>query len=124
MMMQMLAAGGMPTLIDGVRTPDADNPRGYFELEAVKATRRDASWTRDAVGRAVKVIHVLVSALPPGREYRLIWMRRRLEEVVASQQAPLARGVGRRIGGFKGRGFASVHRELHGGLPVHPERFK
>ena len=36
MMMQMLAAGGLPPLTDGVRTADESNPEGYFELEAVK----------------------------------------------------------------------------------------
>ena len=41
-MMQMLAAGGMELLTDQVRRADEDNPRGYFELEAVKRTRQDA----------------------------------------------------------------------------------
>jgi len=41
MAMQMLHAGGMPVLADGVRTADADNPRGYFEFERVKALRTD-----------------------------------------------------------------------------------
>ena len=91
LMMQMLAAGGIEPLTDGLREPDADNPRGYFELEVVKRTRRDASWVGDAVGRAVKVIHALVMALPTDREYRLIWMQRPLEEVIASQRAMLAR---------------------------------
>ena len=91
LMMQMLAAGGIEPLTDGLREPDADNPRGYFELEVVKRTRRDASWVGDAVGRAVKVIHALVMALPTDREYRLIWMHRPLEEVIASQQAMLVR---------------------------------
>jgi hypothetical protein len=90
-MMQMLAAGGIEPLTDGLRLPDADNPRGYFELEAVKRTRRDASWVGEAVGRSVKVIHALVTALPADREYRLIWVHRPLEEVIASQRAMLAR---------------------------------
>ena len=36
MAMKMLAAGGMPVLTDGVRTADESNPKGYYELEAVK----------------------------------------------------------------------------------------
>ena len=91
LLMQMLAAGGIEPLTDGLRPPDADNPRGYFELEAVKRTRRDASWVAEAVGRSVKVIHALVTALPADREYRLIWMQRPLGEVIASQRAMLAR---------------------------------
>jgi len=31
LMMQMLQAGGMPLLIDGLRPADADNPNGYWE---------------------------------------------------------------------------------------------
>jgi hypothetical protein len=91
LVMQMLAAGGIEPLTDGLRLPDDDNPRGYFELEAVKRTRRDASWVREAVGRSVKVIHALVTALPADRAYRLIWVHRPFEEVIASQRAMLAR---------------------------------
>jgi hypothetical protein len=36
LMMQMLAAGGMPLLIDQERKPDIDNPRGYCEWEPAK----------------------------------------------------------------------------------------
>jgi hypothetical protein len=36
-MMQMLSAGGMPVLSDGQRSADANNPRGYYELEPVKS---------------------------------------------------------------------------------------
>ena len=53
MMMQMLEAGGMPLLADGVRPPDPDNPRGYFEYSPVKALPRDRTWLGAARGRAV-----------------------------------------------------------------------
>ena len=45
LMMQMLAAEGLQVLTDGQRTADQHNPRGYFELEAVKHTRTDHSWS-------------------------------------------------------------------------------
>ena len=32
----MLKAGGLELITDGVRTPDEDNPKGYYELERVK----------------------------------------------------------------------------------------
>ena len=35
LMMQLLAAGGMPVLTDGVRKADEDNRYGFFEFEAV-----------------------------------------------------------------------------------------
>ena len=91
LMMQMLGAGGLALLVDGRRGPDPDNPRGYLEYEPVKRLRRDASWLGAAAGRAVKVVHALVSALPPDRDYRLILMRRDLREVAASQRAMLER---------------------------------
>ena len=36
LMMNMLRAGGVPIVADGLRTADDDNPKGYFELERVK----------------------------------------------------------------------------------------
>ncbi len=91
MMMQMLAAGGMPLLTDETRPPDANNPRGYFEYEPVKRTRDDCSWVRRAPGLAVKVIYALLRHLPAGQEFRVILMRRETEEVLSSQIAMLQR---------------------------------
>ncbi|MBW2267978.1 MAG: sulfotransferase domain-containing protein [Deltaproteobacteria bacterium] len=94
LVMQMLAAGGHPLLVDDARPADAHNPRGYFEYAPVKALARDASWVSRARGHAVKVIHVLVPHLPAGFDYRLILVRRDLRQVVASQDAMLAAGSG------------------------------
>ena len=91
MMMRMLAAGGMPLFTDGVRAADSDNPLGYFEHEAVKRLREDASWVPGAAGKAVKVVSALLPALPEGFQYRVILMRRPLEEVLASQRRMLGR---------------------------------
>jgi len=90
-MMQMLEAGGMPLLTDGVRAPDEDNPRGYLEFEPVKRTGQDASWVALAQGKAVKVVYPLLRDLPRGYQYRVIMMRRDVTEVVASQRAMLER---------------------------------
>ena len=91
-MMQMLAAGGVPPLTDAQRAPDASNPRGYLELEAVKRLKTDKSWLPDARGKAVKVIHLLLPELAEADwEFRVIMMRRPVEEIVASQRAMLAR---------------------------------
>jgi hypothetical protein len=87
--MQMLAAGGMQVLTDGQRVADQHNPRGYFELEAVKHTRTDNSWLDGAEGKAVKVVHLLLPHLPVEREYRVIFMERDLIEIIASQRAML-----------------------------------
>jgi hypothetical protein len=89
--MQMLSAGGMSVLTDDIRAPDDDNPAGYFEFEPVKRTRSDASWVSAAVGKAVKVIYLLLADLPLGFSYRVIFVRRNLDEVVRSQQVMLQR---------------------------------
>lgn len=89
--MQMLRAGGLELLCDEARPPDPDNPRGYFEYAPARATRRDGSWVARAGGRAVKLVHTLVAALPSGPEYRILLVGRRLDEVIASQRAWLER---------------------------------
>ncbi len=93
LMMQMLAAGGLPALTDAVRTPDESNPRGYLEFEPVKRLRTDQSWLEQARGHAVKIIHLLLRELPTdGRfRYRVLFLRRPMEEVIASQRAMLTR---------------------------------
>lgn len=91
LMMRMLEAGGLPLLTDGLRKADHDNPRGYYEFEPVKQTRNDASWVAGAGGKAVKMVSRLLPDLPPGYRYRVVFMRRNLEEVLASQQAMLRR---------------------------------
>lgn len=91
MMMQMLNAGGIPSLTDGMRSPDDDNPKGYYELEAVKKTKQNSSWLADAAGCSVKVVHLLLRDLPLNRKYRIVFMKRHMEEVLASQAAMLER---------------------------------
>lgn len=91
LVMQMLAAGGLPVASDGVRRADEDNPRGYFELEAARRLDLDASWLPGVSGRAVKLVHTLVPSLPPGLHYKVLMVRRRLDEVLASQRVMLAR---------------------------------
>jgi len=91
MMMQMLEAGGLAALTDGVRRADEDNPRGYYEFEPVKRTAQDASWLDRAGGKAVKMVYRLLYDLPEGRSYRVIFMQRNMEEVLASQNKMLRR---------------------------------
>jgi hypothetical protein len=89
MMMRMLEAGGLPVITDGLRRADDDNPGGYYEFEAVKRLSEDDSWVADAYGKAVKVIYLLLYSLPPDHNYKVIFMRRKLEEVIASQAVML-----------------------------------
>jgi hypothetical protein len=91
MMMRMLGAGGLPVLTDERRASDEDNPRGYFELEAVKRLDADNAWLGDAVGKVVKIIHMLLPSLPADCPCRVVFMERDLQEVIASQAVMLKR---------------------------------
>ena len=93
MAMRMLQAGGLPTVEDGQRSADVDNPKGYFEDERVMnlAQEADKSWLREARGRAVKVISYLLKELPRSNNYKVILMERDISEVLASQSKMLSR---------------------------------
>lgn len=91
MMMKMLEAGGVPIMTDAVRTADIDNPKGYYEYERVKDLEKetDKSYIREGRGKALKVISWLLKDLPDDNRYRIIFMRRDLGEVIASQNKML-----------------------------------
>ena len=91
MMMKMLEAGGLPVLTDHIRTADEDNPKGYYEFERVKQIEEDKTWLPEARGKVVKMIAALLKHLPPGYEYKMVFMRRDIEEVLASQRQMLIR---------------------------------
>lgn len=91
LVMQMLQAGGHPILCDEHRPADADNPRGYLEYAKVRTLERDATWLAEAEGRAVKVVSPLLARLPAGFDYRVIFVRRDLHEVLQSQEQMLQR---------------------------------
>jgi hypothetical protein len=93
MMMRMLAAGGVTVLEDGVCTADVSNPNGYFEFEPVKELDKDGdlTWLPGARGKAVKIISLLLTWLPETYDYRVLFMHRDLDEILASQRAMLAK---------------------------------
>lgn len=92
MMMKVLEAGGLPVIIDGLRSADPDNPEGYYEFERVKELAKgDTAWVADAQGKAVKVISALLEFLPASYPYRVIFMHRNIEEVLNSQRKMLVR---------------------------------
>ena len=93
LMMQMLHAGGLPALTDGLRTADENNLRGYLEFEPVKRLRSDRSWLPQARGKVVKIIHLLLRdlLLDGSLRYRIVFMQRPMEEVIASQHRMLQR---------------------------------
>jgi hypothetical protein len=91
LMMQMLENGGAVVVTDGIRSADADNPKGYYEFEKVKTIRRDASWLPAMRGMAFKIVSQLLYDLPPGEIYRILFMERDLHEMLLSQEKMLAR---------------------------------
>jgi hypothetical protein len=91
MMMRMLECGGMPVLVDHERKPDEDNPAGYYEFEPVKTTKADPNWLKNSEGKAVKMVYRLLYDLPSDRSYRVLFMRRKTEEVLASQRVMISR---------------------------------
>jgi len=93
MIMKMLEAGGLAVVTDGLRTADEDNPKGYYEVERVKDLGQEAEkgWLSEARGKAIKVISYLLKSLPPTLNYKVVFIRRDLDEVLASQRKMLAR---------------------------------
>jgi predicted AlkP superfamily phosphohydrolase/phosphomutase/tetratricopeptide (TPR) repeat protein len=91
MLMQVVTAGGLAALTDQRREADADNPRGYYEFEAVKGIGADTSWVPRARGKAVKVVAPLLPYLPQVERYRVIFVERPLQEILDSQTAMLQR---------------------------------
>jgi Sulfotransferase domain len=91
MMMKMLEAGGMQILTDNIRSADENNPKGYYEFERVKKLKDgDIAWVETAQGKAVKVISALLEQLPRDFRYKIILMRRDMNEILASQKKMLA----------------------------------
>ncbi len=109
LMMQMLEAAGISPYEDGKRQADESNQRGYYEHESVTqlmhASPAQKAWVSKARGHALKVVAPVLSSLPlydqaeGGEEsqprtalsYRVIFMERAMEEVLASQHTMLGR---------------------------------
>ena len=93
MAMQMLKAGGMSLVTDGIREPSEDNPNGFYELERVKELKSDTekSWLDVAQGKGIKIVSYLLKDLPATRNYKVLFMRRNLDEVLVSQSKMMER---------------------------------
>jgi hypothetical protein len=93
MMMRLLEAGGLELVTDGRRPADDNNPMGYFEDERVKRLQAgDHEWLESATDKVAKVVSPLLEHLPTQRCYKLLFMLRSVEEIVASQRRMLRQG--------------------------------
>jgi hypothetical protein len=92
MMMKMLSEGGLEVVTDAIRAADEDNPNGYFEFEPIKQlTAGQTAWLETAGGKLIKVISALLEHLPTNHEYKVVFMERAIQEILASQQKMLQR---------------------------------
>jgi hypothetical protein len=92
LLMKMVESGGIPPLRDNIREPDEDNPNGYYEYERVKQLPDgDTDWLSHAEGKVVKVVSALLPYLPDSRRYRIVFMERDMQEILASQRKMLTR---------------------------------
>jgi hypothetical protein len=88
LMMQILDAGGLPVLCDETFRPaNEHNPRGYYEIKdafQLSDPGHSTVWLAKAAGKAVKVITPNLPYLPPTYAYKVLFMRRRIAEIIAS----------------------------------------
>jgi hypothetical protein len=114
MAMKMLEAGGLQIVTDGVRSADPSNPNGYYEFDQVKllADKGDTAWMADARGKAVKIVSFLLTYVPESYDYNVVFLRRDLGEIIASQNTMLdARGEQRGAGDHRIRAHYEQHLE-------------
>jgi len=86
MMMQMLQVGGAQIFSDNKRKADKHNPKGYLEHEGVKRLAKNPKLILEAKGKVVKVVSAQLPYLLPRMRYKIIFMQRKVSEVVSSQQ--------------------------------------
>jgi len=91
MVMRMLEAGGKKVVTDNIKKADEDNPKGYYEFERVKKIKEDSSWLEDTKGKVFKMVSMLLYELPKDQNYRVIFMKRNMDEMISSQRKMLER---------------------------------
>ena len=121
MMMSMLEKGGMEVLTDNIRKADEDNPKGYFEFEKVKKIKEDSSWLEKTRGKVFKMVSMLLYELPSLYKYKIIFMKRNMDEMLASQRKMLEReGKGGNGDDEIGELFAKHLKHITGWLELRP----
>ena len=108
MMMQILYLGGMKVAFDTKRKPDEHNPKGYFELEGGKIINRLMNGSFPIEKYDDMVIKVTAYGLKflPKREYKIIYMLRDLDEIMAS----MSKMIGENLGEEDKRAFDKLNR--------------
>ena len=83
--MQLFKAAKADIATDAIRTEDENNPKGYFELEAVKGIVKNNQFLKDLDGKTIKIVAPLITFIDLSLEYRVVFMIRDLDEVLQSQ---------------------------------------
>ena len=119
LMMRMLEAGGMRIVKDDIRKADEDNPHGYYEFEKVKRIKEDSSWLDTTHGKVFKMVSMLLFNLPANKDYKIIFMKRNMHEMLTSQRIMLERSgsdKGRSNDGEMGRLYDKHLTQIQGWL--------
>ena len=90
-MMQLFKAANADIATDAIRTEDENNPKGYYELEAVKGIVKNNAFLKDLDGKTIKIVAPLVTFIDLSLEYRVVFMIRDLDEVLQSQEKMLGK---------------------------------
>jgi hypothetical protein len=88
MLMQILHNGDIPIGYDEDRPPDANNPKGYYELKGGKIINSlmDGSFPFDKYkGSFIKITAYGLKYLPPD-SYKIIYIERNIEEILDSME--------------------------------------
>lgn len=91
MMMQLIATTGISIVTDEIRSADISNPKGYYEYEPVKKLMQNNSWMPQIKGKCVKIIAQLIPFMQPDLKYKIIFMKRDIDEVLTSQNVMLGK---------------------------------
>jgi hypothetical protein len=102
----------MNILTDAKREADENNPKGYYELEKIKSLKQDASWMDEAIGKVVKIVSPLLSAIPDKYHYKVIVMERSLHDVLVSQQVMLGKTRKQALESFPFQLAANFQKEI------------
>lgn len=89
LMMQLIEKMGIEPIADGIRESDSNNPEGYYEYEPVKSIVKDNSFLKNCKGKAIKIVTPLPIFLDKSLNYRILFMRREMEEILMSQEKML-----------------------------------
>jgi hypothetical protein len=91
LMMQILEKVPLEIMTDELRKSDVNNPEGYYELEAVKGIVRNNQFLNDCQGKVVKIVAPLCQFIDLSLKYKIVFVRRDMEEILMSQEKMLGK---------------------------------